>query len=235
MNKKYELILFDLDGTLFDYDRAEEYALKKSMEYFGIDFNTDFYLEKYRKINKEVWGEFERGETNLDELKLKRFRILFDIFDIKQDIEVFSKSYLDFIAEASFMIEGAEKIISALYREYKLALVTNGIYSTQYKRLSGSPLKNYFDVFVASERIGIAKPDPDFFSFVFKESEHSDKKTAVIVGDSLSSDIKGGLDFGIDTCWFNPGKIRNEGELSPTYEIEKLAQIKDILAPSHQK
>ena len=233
MDNKYELVLFDLDGTLFDYDRAEEYALKKSLECFDIDFNADSYLEKYRRINREVWEEFERGETNLDELKLKRFRILFNIFDIKQDTEVFSKSYLDFISEASFMIEGAQDVIFALYREYKLALVTNGIYSTQYKRLEGSPLGNYFNVFVASEKIGVAKPDPDFFRYVFKASEHSNKHTAIIIGDSLSSDIKGGLNFGIDTCWFNPGKIKNEEKISPTYEIEKLAQIKDILALSH--
>jgi len=229
MGKKYELILFDLDGTLFDYNKAEEYALTKSMNYFNIDYTPNLYVENYRKINKEVWGEFERGETNLDELRLKRFRILFDIFDIKQDTEAFSKSYLDFIAEASFMIEGAEDVISALYREYKIALVTNGIYSTQYERLKGSPLKDYFDIFIASEKIGVAKPDPDFFNYVFNTSEHNDKKTAMIIGDSLSADIKGGFDFGIDTCWFNPKKIKNEGEISPTYEIKKLLQIKNIL------
>jgi len=164
---------------------------------------------------------------------MKRFKVLFDVIDVKQDIEAFSKSYLDFISEASFIIEGAEEVISALYREYKLAVVTNGIYSTQYKRLRDSPLKNYFDVFVASERIGIAKPDPDFFRFVFKESAHSNKHTAIIVGDSLLSDIKGGLNFGIDTCWFNPGKVINEEEIEPTYEIEELVQIKDIIASSH--
>ncbi len=235
MSKKYELILFDLDGTLFDYEKAEGYALKKSMERFGIDYKFPSYLEKYRTINREVWREFERGETSLDELKLKRFKVLFDELGMDQDIEAFSDSYLNYISKTSFVTEGAEEVVSSLYREYKLALVTNGIYSAQYERLKNSPLKDYFDIFVVSEKIGVAKPDPNFFRYVFKATEHSNKNTALIIGDSLSSDIKGGIDFGIDTCWFNPGKIRNEGEISPTYEIERLIQIKDIIFPSPQK
>jgi 2-haloacid dehalogenase len=232
MNKKYELILFDQDGTLFDYKRAEEYALKKSMEYFGIELDPDFYLEKYRKINRKVWSEFERGETNLDELKSRRFKILFDTLGIDQNTETFSDKYLYHISKSSFVTEGAEEIVSSLYGNYKLALVTNGIYSAQYERVKSSPLKDYFDIFVVSEKIGFAKPDPNFFACVFKKARHSDKRTTLIIGDSLSSDIKGGVNFGIDTCWFNPGKVRNEEKIFPTYEIEKLAQIKDIIAPS---
>jgi len=229
MSKKYRLILFDLDGTVFDYNKAEEYALKKSLEHFDIDCNFDSCLEKYRKINRRVWNEFEKGKTGLEELRVKRFDILFDILNIKQNIEEFSKKYLYFISKTSFVTEGAEDIISYLRPEYKLALATNGIYSVQYERLKRSSLSSYFDVFVVSEEIGFAKPDPDFFTYVFKKARHSDKSTALIVGDSLSSDIKGGLDFGIDTCWFNPGKVRNEVGISPTYEIEKLFQIKDIV------
>lgn len=229
MTKKYELILFDLDGTLFDYKKAEEYALKKSMEHFGVNLNPDFCLEKYRKINRQVWLEFERGETSLEQLKLKRFQILFDVLGTKQNIKAFSDSYLSYISKTSFVTEGAEDIVSSLYGKCKLVLATNGIYSTQYSRLKSSPLKDYFDIFVVSEKIGIAKPDPDFFSYVFREARHSDKRTAIIVGDSLSSDIKGGVNFGIDTCWFNPEKNKNEGKVLPTYEIEKLNQIKDIV------
>lgn len=229
MSKKYKLILFDQDGTLFDYKRAEEYALQRSMEHFGIKHTDSSYLEKYRKINRVVWGEFERGETSLKQLKLKRFKNLFDMLDIKQNIEAFSDKYLYYISKSSFVTEGAEEIVSSLYGKYKLALATNGIYTAQYERLKSSPLREYFDIFVVSEKIGVAKPDPNFFSYVFEKARHSDKSTALMVGDSLSSDIKGGCDFGIDTCWFNPGKIKNEAEILPTYEIEKLAQIQDIL------
>ena len=233
MSKKYELILFDQDGTLFDYKRAEEYALKKSMEHFGIELAVGSYLEKYRKINRKVWSEFERGEINLEELKLRRFKILFDALGIDQNTETFSDKYLYYVSKSSFVTEGAEEIISSLYGKCKLALATNGIYSAQYARLNSSPLRDYFDIFVVSEKIGVAKPDPHFFSYVLKMARHRDKRTALIVGDSLSSDVKGGIDSGIDTCWFNPGKIRNEGEISPTYEIEKLSQIKNILDPYH--
>ena len=235
MSKKYELILFDQDGTLFDYKKAEEYALKKSMEHFGVELRGDSYLERYRKINRKVWTEFERGEIGLEELKLKRFKILFDALGIDQNTEKFSDKYLYYISKSPFVTEGAEEVVSSLYGSCKLALATNGIYSAQYERLKSSPLRDYFDILVVSEKIGFAKPDPNFFACVFMEARHSDKSTALIVGDSLSSDIRGGFDFGIDTCWFNPEKIRNEGDISPTYEIERLTQIQDILTPLHQK
>jgi 2-haloacid dehalogenase len=235
MKKRYELILFDLDGTLFDYNRAEEYALKNSLENFGIDCNFSSCLAQYRKINRAMWKEFEKGKINLKNLRLKRFDVLFGNSNIKKNIEEFSKKYLYFISKTSFINEGAEEIISYLRSDYKLALATNGIYSAQYERLKRSSLSAYFDIFVVSEEIGFAKPDPDFFNCVFKKARHSDKSTALIVGDSLSSDIKGGINFGIDTCWFNPGKIKSEGRVLPTYEIERLNQIKDILTTSHQK
>lgn len=233
MNKKYELILFDQDGTLFDYNRAEAYALKKSMEHFGVNLPVVSYLERYRNINRKVWSEFERGETNLKRLRLKRFEIFFDVLGIDQNTETFSDKYLYYISQVFFVTEGAEEVVSSLYGQCKLVLATNGIYSVQYERLKGSPLRDYFDVFVVSEKIGFAKPDPNFFACVFKMARHSDKRTALIVGDSLSSDIKGGVNFGIDTCWFNPERIKNGGEITPTYEIEKLSQLQDILTP-HQ-
>lgn len=229
MNKKYELILFDLDGTLFDYNKAEKYALKSSLSYFNIDCNPILCLEKYRKVNKKMWTALEKGEITLAELRVERFKVLFNLVGLKQNVKAFSKRYLDFISKASFMVKGAEETISALSTKYKLALVTNGIYSVQYNRLKISPLYEYFDVLVASEKIGIAKPDSDFFSFVFEITEHDDKRTAMIVGDSLSSDIKGGCNFGIDTCWFNPDRIENREGIEPTYEVEELSQIKDIL------
>jgi len=229
MKKKYELILFDLDGTLFDYNKAEKYALKKSLEHFDINCDFNFCIEEYKKINKSVWNEFEKGKTGLEELRVKRFDILFDILNIKQNIEEFSKKYLYFISKTSFVTEGAKEIVSTLYKKYKLALATNGIYETQYKRFKSSPLRNYFDVFVASEEVGAAKPLADFFEYVFKMSKHRNKSTALIIGDSLSSDVKGGIDFGIDTCWFNPEKVAKKVDISPTYEIEKLSQVKDII------
>ena len=234
MKKKYELILFDLDGTLFDYNRAEEYALKNSLESFGIDCDFSSCLAEYRKINRSVWREFERGMIGLEDLRLKRFDVLFDNSNVKKNIEEFSKKYLYFISKTSFINEGAEEIVSYLRSDYKLALATNGIYSVQYERLKRSSLSPYFDIFVVSEEIGFAKPTPDFFNYVFKKASHSDKNTALIVGDSLSSDIKGGINFGIDTCWFNPEKVIKEVDLSPTYEIEKLAQVKDIIAPNQK-
>jgi 2-haloacid dehalogenase len=229
MKKEYKLLLFDLDGTLFNYEKAEEYALRNSMEFFKINLAPGLFLKEYRKINKEMWRKYEKSEVSLDKLRVERFEELFNKFKIKQDIETFSRSYLNFISKASFTIKGAEELLSSLFGRYKIALITNGIYSIQVTRVKNSPIKKYFNFLVSSEKAGIAKPDPLFFDYTFKITKHNEKETAIIIGDSLLSDVKGGIDFEIDSCWFNPYRIKNEEKIKPIYEITKLSEVKEIL------
>jgi putative hydrolase of the HAD superfamily len=226
---KYEVILFDADETLFDFDKAEKYALKKSIESFEMSFKEDYHLNSYREVNNKIWEEFEKGLISADELKTERFRNFFVKLDLDLNPIKFSKQYLKFLSEASFLIEGTNEILSDLYQKYKLVLITNGLANVQRSRLKLSSLDKYFKEIIISEEIGIAKPDPEIFEYTFNKIKHKDKKKSIIIGDSLSSDIQGGINFGIDTCWFNPDNEENLSGLVPTYEINDLLELKEIL------
>ncbi len=227
--KKYSVLLFDADGTLFDFDKAEYYALEKSINFFGRDFETDIHLENYREINNKIWKDFEKGLITAEELKIERFRRF--ISQINEDIEaeLFAKKYLDFLSEAVFLIEGAEELLAHLSKEYRILLLTNGLAKVQRKRLALSPISKYFEDIVISEELGIAKPDPRIFSHSLEKLNFSEKEKVIVVGDSLSSDIRGGIAYGIDTCWYNPYNENLPEEYMPTYQINKLEELHEIL------
>ena len=226
---KYKIILFDADGTLFDYDRAEGYALENSFRHFGVDYDPDYHMGNYREINGAIWEEFEQGLISSQELKAERFRRLFERLEMPLMPEEFSISYLDFLSKASFLLNGAVDVVSRLHGKYHLAIITNGLSAVQHPRLKSSPLAEYFEHIIVSEEVGFAKPHPGIFECAFEKIGQKEKSGALIIGDSLNSDIKGGIDFGIDTCWFNPGKKENTTDLKPTYEIHDLMELEEIL------
>lgn len=226
---KYELVLFDADGTLFDYQKGEEFALKKAMESFNIDYNEDLHLKEYRSINLRIWKKLERGEITPEKLRSERFRILFEELEIKANAVDFGEKYLYFLSRAAFLIEGALDILDKLKGKIEMVLISNGLADVQNRRLNKSPLRKYFKGFIISGEIGIAKPHPEIFNKAFEKAEHNNRETAIITGDSLTSDIQGGKNFGIDTCWFNPRGLENKTELTPTYEINKLSELEEIL------
>jgi putative hydrolase of the HAD superfamily len=227
---KYEVILFDADRTLFDFDKAEEHALEQLMNYFEVEYQKEYHLKQYQLINKKLWEELEQELVTPDELKIERFRRLAEELELKIEGQDLSEKYLEFLAEGYFLLKGALKLIKYLHKDYKLAIVTNGLATVQKGRLKASPLKDYFDHLIISEEIGVAKPNPKIFEHTFKEIGHQDKNNVLIVGDSLSSDIQGGINFGIDTCWFNPHNQENLTDLKPTYEISKLNELKIVLS-----
>lgn len=227
--KKYEVILLDADGTLFDYDRAEAYALEKTFHYFEIEHRPDYHLEHYRKINNAVWDEFERELISVEDLKTERFKRLFSKLQLDLNPEDFSNRYLDNLSEAAFLIPGADELVTNLAEDYNLVLVSNGLSKVQNKRLDLSPIKKHFDGIVISEEVGAAKPNPRIFEKALAVINHQNKYSALMVGDSLTSDIQGGIKFGIDTCWFNPDNEKNTSPFKPTYEIHHLHELLDIL------
>ena len=226
---KYELVLFDADGTLFDFDKASEEALKRAMQLFNIDkWNADTWT-LYKKVNKQIWNEFELKQISAADLKLERFRRFFSALSVT-DVEPkdFSDKYLLFLSQGTYLIDGALELVQWCYGKFRLGIITNGLTNVQKPRFNESVLNKYFEHYIISEEIGFAKPHPEIFDYSFEKFNHTDKKSAIIIGDNLTSDIKGGIDYGIDTCWFN-ALGANSDSIIPTYEINKLENLKDIL------
>ena len=228
-SKDYEFILFDADKTLFDFDYAEEKALEISLTNIGLIYRKAIHLERYRFYNHKAWSDFEKGLTTPDKLKVKRFAEFFGELGIDTNIEQFSEMYLDELSQITRFLPGAEDLLQKLHGKVKMVILTNGLKKVQRRRFSKDWVMQYFDDVIISEEIGCAKPCNEIFDAAFGAVNHTDKNTALMVGDNLSSDIQGGINYGIDTCWFNPTKQNGNNEIQPTYEIVELEQIEDIL------
>jgi len=225
---KYELLIFDADGTLFDFERAEEYAFFKTAGDAGRDFTNEEY-GIYVAVNKAIWQEMELGKIDQAALKAERFRRFFDKLEIKEDPERFSREYLYNLSKAGFLFEGAGDLLERLKGSCRMVLLTNGLTSVQESRLGTSPIRPYFEELVISESVGISKPDPGIFRHTFEKIGYGDKEKALMIGDSLTSDILGGLNYGLDTCWYNAGKKTNEKNIFPKYEVHDYCELLGIL------
>ncbi|MGD0751423.1 MAG: YjjG family noncanonical pyrimidine nucleotidase [Anaerolineales bacterium] len=222
----YLWLLFDADDTLFDYPLAEAKALRSTFEHFGQVYRSQ-YLQIYQIFNRLVWEEFERGETSAAELRLNRFRLLFDEIGIPLYPQDFSQNYLENLAHASDLFPGVADVLKTLSGHYHTAMVTNGLKDVQRPRLQHSAISSFIEKVFISEEMGVAKPAGGFFEAVFREIGFPPKAEVLIIGDSLTSDIQGGISYGIDTCWFNPtGKTTT---LPVTYMIKTLGQLLKIL------
>ncbi len=224
----YHYILFDADGTLFDYERAESEALRGSFERSGIPFQDD-YLPRYREINGGFWRRFENKEITLDFLRVERFAAFFRDRGIDLDPAVFSPLYISLLGEGAFLFPGARELLQELHQTLVLAIITNGITEVQKRRIAKAGIGHFFRALIISEEIGISKPDPAYFEHALQVLGVSDRSEALIVGDSLSSDIKGGINSGIDTCWFNPAGHKSNPDIVPTHEIGSFHELRPIL------
>jgi YjjG family noncanonical pyrimidine nucleotidase len=226
--KRYDVVFLDADGTLFDFRRAEDFALEGSFGEAGLDL-TNEAARSYDRINSELWKRLERGEIDQGRLRAERFRLLFLELGIEADAGGFAETYVRWLSRGSFLIEGAVEACEYLSRSYVLSIVTNGIREVQLARIAASPLRPYLRDIVVSEEAGCGKPDPRFLEFACSRIGFHDKSRMIIVGDSLSSDIAGGLAFGIDTCWANLDGASNDSGLKPAFEISRLSELSLIL------
>ena len=222
----YEWLLFDADNTIFDYDKAEAFALEKTFASFQLEFDVSFGGH-YREINAQIWHDFELGKITQDKLRTERFRRLFAGLGISTDTTAFSERYLQNLALGGFLIDGAEALIKQLHMNFRLAIITNGISDVQHPRLNNSTINDYIETMVVSGDLGVAKPDPAIFEIAFSRMGNPAKKAVLIIGDSLSSDMQGGINYGIDTCWYNPH--RQTTSLPITFEISQLSDLPYIL------
>ncbi|EPY2277133.1 YjjG family noncanonical pyrimidine nucleotidase [Clostridium sporogenes] len=226
---KYEIIIFDADETLFDFKKSEKDAFKNAMLEFNIKYNEKHHLKVYKDINTVIWKELENGLITQEELKVERFKRLSYKLNIKFNEYDFAKSYMKHLSHASFLYDDSINLIENLHKNYRLSIVTNGLKDVQNNRIRKSIIGKYFEDIVISEEVQVSKPNPKIFEHALNNMKHTDKSNVLMVGDSLTSDIQGGINLGIDTCWFNPNKIVNETEIKPTYEIFNLMELKNIL------
>lgn len=226
---KYEVILFDADDTLFDFKKSEREAFKSTILEFNMNYDENYHLKIYQDINNAIWKEFEQGLITQEKLKVERFKRLSDKLIVSFDEAKFAKSYMKNLSNASFLFDGSMELIESLNKRYKLSIITNGLTLVQENRIRKSVISKYFKDVVISEEISISKPNPKIFEHALKNINHINKNTVLMVGDSLTSDIQGGLNFGINTCWYNPNKIVNKSEITPTYEISNFQDLKDLL------
>ncbi|PIC72985.1 YjjG family noncanonical pyrimidine nucleotidase [Sporosarcina sp. P17b] len=214
----YELLLFDLDDTLFDFNETEKHALGNTFNSFGLPNGLEQYRDTYRAISSVIWDDLEQGRITLEELKVERFRRLFQEHELELDAHRFGELYIENLGHESHLIEGVEEMFASL-ENYRLAILTNGFTLAQYARIAGSPLRNTFEAIIASEQTGFKKPQPEIFEYTFDTLGITDRSKVLMIGDSLTSDIQGGINAGIDTCWFNPEGKENRTSITPTYEI----------------
>ena len=229
----YTWILFDADNTLFDYDRAEKAALQSSFEQFGFGFDPGC-LATYRQINGQIWQAFERGEITPAVIKSRRFELLFEALGKQADPQAFGERYLENLGQGTTLIDGAEQVVRALHGKINLALITNGLQKVQRARLAKSAIGDCFDAVIISEEVGASKPDVAILEIAFAKMRAAcktdvSKADVLIVGDSLTSDIQGGNNYGIDTCWFNPSHEPRSTEVAIRYEIHRLDELLDIV------
>jgi len=222
----YTWLLFDADDTLFDYPLAETKALRSTFEQFGQVYRSE-YLRIYQVFNRQVWEKFELGETSATELRLKRFRLLFNEIGMPLDPQEFSQRYLENLVQASDLLPGAAEVLKALSGRYHIGLVTNGLKEVSRPSLESSAIRPFIEKIFISEEMGVAKPAAGFFEAVFQEIGQPAKNQVLIIGDSLASDMQGGINYGIDTCWFNPAEKTTA--LTVTYTVTSLGQLLDIL------
>lgn len=222
-------VLFDLDDTLFDFHKAEKIALTKTLVHFGID-PTEETLSLYSTINAAHWKRLELGEISREEVKVGRYRELFKTIGVECDPVKATAYYESMLAIGHYFMPGAPELLDKLYGKYRLYIVSNGTAKVQEGRIGSSGITKYMDGIFISQILGANKPDKQFFDICFAEIPDFSLNETVIIGDSLSSDIKGGINAGITTVWFNPKGIENDSDIKPDYIIKELSEVPGLLS-----
>ena len=214
---KYYCILFDADNTLLNFDAAESKALAETLVNYGIEPDAET-VQTYRTINEELWRQLEKGQIRREKLLNERFSRFLKAIDAAGDGAEMNRYYLEQLStHPDLMNAEVLDVLRELSEVATLAVVSNGVHKVQTRRLAESGVSNFMEDVFISEKLGCEKPGARIF---VENREH-----VLMVGDSLTSDIQGGANAGLDTCWFNPNHTENPGKVIPTYEIASLEEL----------
>ena len=223
----YHTVLLDADNTLFDFDKAEDFSLRRALDFFRLSYREED-LSFYKEQNSFLWKQLEKGLISFKELQVTRFHPLLQRLQVSVDPSLFNQRYLDYLGNSHFLMPDALTVCRSLSQITTLVIVTNGISRVQRNRLRLSSLSPYISSCFVSEEIGYSKPQKEFFSIVFQTLGIEQLSDVLMVGDSLSSDIQGGSSAGIDCCWYCP-----QGGISPIpcrYQITSLKELIPIVS-----
>ncbi len=230
--KKFTTLLFDADDTLLDFRMDERQALVKALTHFGVPA-TEENIKIYSGINQGMWKQLEKGEITKPELKRTRFKKFFEAigFECSADPFTVNEHYLSLLGEGGNTLEGAVETVKALFEEgFELHIVTNGVAATQAKRLTKSGLLPYFKEVFVSETIGYQKPRKEYFDAVLEKISETDKSRILVIGDSLTSDIRGAMNVGLPCCWLNHTGEALPGEYTVDFEIRDVKEVLGVVS-----
>lgn len=220
----YDIVLLDADMTIWDFEASEKLALKDTVEFIGGEMTPEV-AAFYHEVNSALWQAFDRKQVTKEELSDRRFARLLEYLGKQGDPLALNRYYQSRLGEHSIMLPGAEQMCRTLAERCTLYILTNGMHVAQVGRFEKSPVKQYIRDMFISEDLGCQKPDREFFEKVFSAIGLQDKSRAVMVGDSLTSDIQGGINGGVDTIWYNPKGKPLDPAIVPTYTASSMDEV----------
>lgn len=225
---RYNIVLFDADGTLLDFSKSEDEAVRATMTAVGIE-PDDGKVAVYSSINDGLWKRLERGEIEKDVLLYRRFEEFCEYYGYDTDTRLMAREYMEQLSQKGYIFDGVIQLLDSLYGKTRMYIVTNGVDYVQRKRYASSGIGKYFDGIFISGEIGFEKPDVRFFEFVSGSVPDFCAGSTLVVGDSLTSDIKGANNFGLDSCWFNPKNKPLSQVALPTYTVNNYDGVYQII------
>lgn len=221
-------ILMDLDNTIIDFNECARHSIMGIFEDLGFPYNENVF-NTFITENVKIWKRLELGEIDKPFLRANRWNIILDKLGIDYDGTIIEERFENGVAMGAYPVDGAYELLDYLHKKYDIYVVSNGFRFVQESRIKIGNYGKYFKDIFLSEDIGIQKPDLRFFDYCYKNIGAPPKDELILIGDSLSADIKGGNDFGIDTIWFNKNGDPESDTITPTYTVNKLKEIENIL------